>query len=122
MPEQPQPAPTSAAPAVLANLHTVAQLLREAQHLGPEEQQILGEVVDEMARALESPQASSPELVHLAESTAHLLRALHQRRDTGVLASARHRLEGALRAAEVRAPFLVGLVRRLVEALAATGI
>jgi hypothetical protein len=97
-------------------------LLREAEHLGPEEQQILAEVVDELARALESPQAVSPELVHLAESTTHLLQALHERKDKGVVSAATRRVEKALSNAEARAPFLVGLVERLVEMLAATGI
>jgi hypothetical protein len=117
MPEQSQPAPE-----ILADLHQVAGLLRQAQHLGPEEQQILAEVVDELARALESPQAPAPELMRLADSTTHLLQALHERHDTGLLASARMRVEEALERAEVRAPFVVGLVRRLVDMLAATGI
>jgi hypothetical protein len=122
MPEQPLSPNSPGASAILANLHTVASLLREAEHLGPEEQQILAEVVDELARALESPQAASPELVRLAESTTQLLQALHQRHDTGLLKAAKRRVEEALSNAEARAPFLAGLVRRLVEMLAATGI
>jgi hypothetical protein len=122
MPEQPLRPPSPAAPAPLANLHAVAQLLREAKRLGPEEQRILAEVIDELARTLESPQGSSPELMRLADSTTHLLQAMHQRHDTGLLTAAQRRVEDALGAAETRAPFLVGLVRRLIEALAATGI
>jgi hypothetical protein len=117
MPEQPQ-----AAPEILANLHQVAGLLRQAPHLGPEERRILAEVVDELAQALKAPQAPSPELMRLADNTTHLLQALHHRHDAGLVASARTRVEEALERAETRAPFVVGLVRRLVDMLAATGI
>ncbi len=121
MAEQPLPSPP-AAPLVLANLHAIAQLLREGQHLSREEQGLLGELVDELATALTSPQGPSPELVRLADSTVHLLQAVHQRHDTGLLASAQSRLEETLGDAEARAPVLVGFVRRLMEALAGSGI
>lgn len=120
MAEQPPPPP--AAPLVLANLHAIAQRLREGQRLSAEEQGLLGELVDELATALTSPQGPSPELVRLADNTVHLLQAVHQRHDTGLLASAQARLEETLGDAEARAPVLVGFVRRLMEALAGSGI
>jgi hypothetical protein len=112
----------SSARDILGKLHTVAQLLREANHLGPEEQQIVAELVDGVAKALEAPETPLPELTRLAESTVHVLEAVHQRRDQGLLAAARLRVEESLDNAEARFPFLVGLVRHLMEVLAASGI
>lgn len=116
-----EPSP-SAAPPVLANLHAIAQLLREGQHLNAEEQRLLAELVDALAAALNSPQGPSPELVRLADSTVQLLQAVHQKHDTGLLAAAGARLEATFADAEARAPVLVGFARRLMEALAGSGI
>jgi hypothetical protein len=121
MPEQPQPSPPATSQ-ILANLHAVARLLRESKYLGPEEQQLVAELVDELAKALESPQAADPELARLAEPTTQLLQAVQQRHDTNLLTNARLRLEEAIIDAEARAPVLVGLVQRLLEMLAASGI
>jgi hypothetical protein len=118
MPEQPSPTE----PEILANLHTVANLLREAGHLRPEEQRVVAELVDELARAFESPQVPNSELTKLAESTVQVLKAVHQRHDAGLLAATRTRVDETLMNAEARHPVLVGLVRHLMEALAASGI
>ncbi len=122
MAEQLPPSQPPAAPSALTNLHAIAQLLRETQHLSPEEQQLLAALVDELAKALETAHGPSPELVRLADNTVHLLQAVHQRHDTGLLAAARARLEETLADAEARAPVLVGFARRLMEALAGSGI
>jgi hypothetical protein len=122
MAEQPPASQPPAAPQALANLHAIAQLLREGQHLDPEEQRLLGELVDELAKALDSTHGPSPELVRLADSAVHLLQVVHQRHDGGLLAAARTRLEETLAEAEARAPVLVGFARRLMEALAGSGI
>lgn len=119
MTEQPQPVEPARTG---ANLHDVAKLLREADHLGPETQQVLAELVDELASALAATRPSSPEAEHLAGTTVHLLEALHKRQDKGMLAAARARLEDALNRAEAKAPIPVNLAWRLLDALANIGI
>lgn len=114
----PEPTP----PEVPASLHAIAGLLRQGHHLGPEAQQALAELVDEMGTALEPGKEPTAEMAHLAESTAHLVQVLHQGRDRGVLAAARNRLEQAALAAESQAPTLAGLVHRLIDTLSNLGI
>jgi hypothetical protein len=122
MPEQPQQPPGGApgTAGVQASLHALAQALREGQPLDAEARQALAELVDELGDALNS--ASSAEAGRLAESTAHLIQALHQRHDPVRVASARDRLEQSILAAEAQAPFLTGLARRVLDALANVGI
>ena len=107
---------------VRTNLHAVAQMIREARHLGPDDRRLLAELVDELSKALNPLGGSSAEVARLADSTAHLLAAMHQEKDAGLLASARTRLEQAILDAESHAPLAVGIVRRLIETLAGTGI
>jgi hypothetical protein len=121
MPEQPQPNPP-ARPEVEASIHALSQLLREAHHLGPEAQEQLAQLVDELGSALGSGTISSAELAHLRSSTARLVEALHQRRDERTVESARDRLEEAVIAAESKAPVVAGVARRLLDALASLGI
>ena len=121
MPEQPQsgqPAPSE----VHASLHQLAQLLREARHLGPEAQQELARLVDELGAALEPSAASSGEMGHLADSVTHLTRALRQPRNKGLLAAAKARLEDAAVRIEEEAPLAVGIIQRLTDTLANLGI
>jgi hypothetical protein len=106
----------------LANLRSVAQLLREAPHLDPEAQQALADLVEELGQALVSESLPATEKAHLAESTAHLVDALRHGHDKGLLSEARDRLARAVVGAEVRAPLVAGVVRRLVDALANLGI
>ncbi|HYT94608.1 MAG TPA: DUF4404 family protein [Gemmataceae bacterium] len=116
------PSKASIPPEVQASLVMIGRLLREAHHLGPEAQQTLAGLMDELGRALSSSQASSEELAHLTESTAKLVEAVHQQHDEGVLAAARDRLEEAVIAAEARAPVVAGVARRLLDALSNLGI
>jgi hypothetical protein len=121
MPEQPPPNP----PALLqvqATIHAIAQVLRQPGQLRPETQKTLAELVDELGATLQSATVPSDELAHLTESTAHLLQALQKPHETGVLAAARDRLEGAIVRAESEAPVAAGLARRLVETLSNLGI
>src|SRR5260370_7591412 len=71
-----------------AKLQSIAQLLRQADHLGPEAQKALAEIVEELGKALHSATVSSEETKSLADSTAHLVRALHQRQNQELLAAA----------------------------------
>jgi hypothetical protein len=121
MPEQPQPNPP-ARPEVEAGIHTLSQLLREAHHLGPEAQEQLAQLMDELGSALGSGTISSAELAHLRSSTARLVEALHQRHDERTVESARDRMEEAVIAAETKAPVVAGVARRLLDTLASLGI
>jgi hypothetical protein len=120
-PEQPVPqAPPLSG--VANNLSTLAQQLREAPHLRPETQQELAGLVEELSKALRSGTVPPADAAHLADSTAHLLWALHQRQNAGRLSAARERLERAMTNAETRAPFVVGIAQRLLDTLAGLGI
>ena len=120
----PQP-PSSDLPAdssLQTKLHSIAQLLREADHLSPEAQQALAEIVDELGKALHSVPASSEETKALADSTAHLVRAVHQKHDQGLLAAARERMRLAITRVENQAPFVAQIAGRLLDTLASLGI
>ena len=121
MPDQPAPA-TPSVPEIQARLHKVAQLLQEGRTLDPESQRVLAELVDELSAALRSAQVPPEEMTHLAEQTARLAEALHHRHDQGLLARVRDRFEDAVVNAEVHAPLVSGLARRLLDALANFGI
>src|SRR5262249_32491808 len=121
MPETPEPA--GRAPAEeQATLQNIAQLLRDADHLGPEAQQALADLVDELAGSLAGPTLPPPEAAHLAASTAHLVEAVRHQHNAGVLSAARARVAQAIVSAEVRAPVVSGVARRLLEALSNLGI
>lgn len=101
-----------------ARLRELAGLLRAADHLSPEAQQALADLVEELSGALPGTAASA----QLAESAAHLAAALHEQKDPGLLERARQRLEEAALRAETEAPVATGVVRRLIDALANLGI
>jgi hypothetical protein len=121
MPQQP-PSGLPADPNLEAKLHSIAQLLRDADHLSPEAQQALAEIVEELGKALHSVPVSSEETKSLAESTAHLVRALHERQNRGLLTAARDRLKQAITRVEYQAPFAAQLAGRLLDTLASLGI
>jgi hypothetical protein len=108
--------------AVSAQLHVVAVLLRDAHHLGPEAQEALAEVVEELSQALGHAQLSPAEAAHLADSASHLAKALRNQHDPGLLAAARDRLLEAAVAAEARAPGAAKLIRGMVDTLSGIGI
>jgi hypothetical protein len=114
MPQQPS--------SVQHRLQDLARRLREADHLDPEAQQLLADLVAELSETLRPEQLSSGETAHLADSAAQLARAIEQGRDLNVLRAAKNRLEAAVISAEARAPLVVGVVRRLIDALASIGI
>lgn len=103
-------------------LTQLAQLLRQARHLGPEAQEELADLVEELGRLLHPEVISSTEATHLVESTAHLAEALHERHDAGLLAAAKERLKEAALRAETKAPMATGIARQLIETLANLGI
>ena len=114
--------PTSSSAKVQAHLHAISQLLREADRLGPEEQALLADLVDELGNALESPAVPDEKVATLTESASHLVQAVQEKHEPGVLAAAEERLERAAVAIEAQAPTLANLTRRLAEMLSNLGI
>ena len=94
---------------VPSRLHELARQLREAHHLGPEMQTALANLIDELGQALPTGAALTGNQTHLADSTAHLVQALHQRKDAGFLGAAKLRLEEAAVRANVEAPLAAGI-------------
>ena len=68
------------------------------------------------------PHAPTVQAEHLAESSTHLVEALHRRHHAGLIAAAKERLEEAASRAEAEAPVATGLARRLIDTLANMGI
>ena len=120
MPENQEPTP--AVPDLKARLHDVASMLRRPGSLDPASQGALAELVDELSKVLERSRVPTAEITTLAESTAHLAESLHQKHDLGIVGKSRERLELAMTNAETHAPLLVGVARRLLDALANIGI
>lgn len=106
----------------LAQLREIARLLREVQHLDPRSQQLLADFVEELSKTLEAKTLPAQEASHLAECAAHLMQAVHQKKEKHVIVDARDRLEKAIVGVETRSPILSGLFERLVDALAGLGI
>jgi hypothetical protein len=103
-------------------LDQIAQLLRQTDHLDPQTQQNLARLVQELGQALAAAPISPEEKASLAESTSHLVHALHQKHEKGVLAKARQRLSEAVASVETQAPLAAQLAARLLDALASSGI
>ena len=121
MPDTPEPG-TPSVPEVRNRLQGAARMLRESASLDPDVRRALAELLDELGRALEAPDAPPAEVARLAEGTAHLAESLQRGHDRGLLERARERLEELLLQAETRAPNAVGLTQRLIDALANLGI
>jgi hypothetical protein len=107
---------------VQAELQEVAQAMNTARHLDPTIQQRLAELLKELEKVIQTTPAPSPELLHLAQSTSQLAQNLHQQTEKGMLAATRKRLQRAIAHAEVEAPLVADLARRLIDALANIGI
>ena len=116
MPDQP-----ATAAEVQASLRVIARVLRAAPHLAPETRLALAELLEELAGTLGSALPPA-EVAHLTDRAAQLLQALQRPHDEGVLAAARERLDDAVVRAEMQAPLLTGVIRRLLDALAQIGI
>ena len=105
-----------------ANLHEVAVLLRDAEHLSPEAQQELASLLDELRDELDPGTGNAEHAAQLAESLANLGRALHARQPQNLLDAARDGVQDALARFEGRAPVVAGIARRFMDALASLGI
>jgi hypothetical protein len=121
MPEQPplgSPAPSG----VQASLQTIAKVLRDPQPLSLETREVLADLVDELGAGLATAPAPPAEVIHLANSAARLVQAVHRQAAPGLLEDARRRLDAAILNAESNHPLTAGLARRLLDALANIGI
>jgi Domain of unknown function (DUF4404) len=115
-----QPA-NSAKSQVQAHLHAISHLLRDARPLGPEEQALLADFVDELGNALDSTDVPDEHVATLTASASELMQA-HQESEPGMLKAAEERLERAAVTVESKAPALANLTRRLAEMLSNLGI
>jgi hypothetical protein len=105
-------------PSLSKRLHEIAALLRGTHHLGPEAQQALAQLADELGEQWTPAAESGP----LLESTKHVVEALRHEQGSGPLSAARQRLEESAAALEARAPRAADFARRLLETLADLGI
>jgi hypothetical protein len=117
----PMPSDSHGQPGVETNLHDLAQLLRQAEHLGPKTQMALAQILEELAQAMHSAPVPSQELIPLAHSTADLVHALHQKEDTQI-SSTQARLRRSILQIENQSPFVAQLAERLLDTLASSGI
>jgi hypothetical protein len=117
--ERPDP---EAADPIRASLHELAEVLRHADHLEPETQEALADLMDELSKTVQPSAAPLAETVQLARSAAQLVRALQEQPGTTLLSAAKRRFDEAAARAEARAPMATGLARRLLDTLADLGI
>src|SRR5262245_44224739 len=119
--EMPELSPNSVS-VVRSRLQEAAGLVRNSVSLDTKVRETLSALLDEIGRALETPEVPPAEVARLAEDAAHLAESLHRVHDHRFLEGARDRLESFALQAETRAPTAVGLTRRLIDALANLGI
>src|SRR3954471_20830623 len=117
----PAPLQPDAVTTVRARLLEVVPMLRGARHIEPDARRALADLVDELIRVMD-PNAPAAQATHLAESSTHLVQALHRKHHAGLIAAAKERLEEAATRAEAEAPVATGLARRLIDTLANMGI
>lgn len=108
--------------AIRAHLHTISELLRHNERLGPEAQALVADLLDELGKSLEENAVPSAQVAKLTECAAQLTQAVQQGHAPSLLESARARLDRAVVAVETEHPVLAGLTRRLAEMLADLGI
>ena len=104
------------------DLQELAQRLHAADHLGPEAQQAVADLVEELGKTLAARPEETAGAAHLADSAAHLAQALHERHAPGLLTAAKQRFEAAITRAEMEAPLATGIAQRLLQTLADLGI
>lgn len=106
-------------PPVAEEINELARHLREADHLEPEVRAEAAELLGKLAEALEDPSVQEKDL---AQSATDLVRAVKDQHEPGLIEAAWDRLEIAVAKAETTAPVTTDVVRRLIDALAGSGI
>lgn len=109
-------------PDVRVRLHDAAQLLRNPKSIDPDVRRALADLVDELGKALDTPDVPPAEVARLAAYAAQLTEALHHERDRGFLEQAQDRMRNLALQVETRTPTAVHLVENLINALANIGI
>jgi hypothetical protein len=107
---------------VHAHLEAISALLRGPHRLDAATQAALADLVDELDNALKLGKIPNEEAARLAATTSHLAEAVHREEEAGVRTAARERLLEAAAAAEIKAPMIAGLARRVMDALSNVGI
>jgi hypothetical protein len=120
VPEQPSMGETPD-PSTGSDIEELARRLVGFEHLEPEARATLAGLLRKLAAELDRSEPS-PQNEQLAESTAQLVRAVEDRHETGLVATARERLEHAVARAEAKAPVATDLVLQLINLLADLGI
>jgi len=120
MSDQPLTLPADSAQ-VQRELQEVAGLLRQSRHLLPSLQQEVADLLEELSRAVGTIGVPSAEMLHVARNAALLALHLHQP-EPRKLGSLYERLEEAVVRAEAKSPLVVGIARRLIDAVADLGI
>jgi hypothetical protein len=120
VPEQPSVGETPD-PSTGSDIEELARRLVGFEHLEPEARATLAGLLRKLAAELDRSEPS-PQKEQLAESTALLVRAVEDRHETGLVATARERLEHAVARAEAKAPVATDLVLQLINLLADLGI
>jgi hypothetical protein len=115
-----QPVPT--VPEVRRRLQDAATMLGASSTLDPQLRKTIADLLAELSRALEQPDAPPAEVSRLADGAAQLAETLHHRQDSGLLSAARDRVNDLMTDAEAHAPVTVGVVQRLIDAIAGIGI
>ena len=110
-----------AKPETPIDIEEIARRLRDAEHLEPEVRERVAGLLKELAEALDQAEPSV-HTEHLTRSTAELVQAVKDRHDPGLVESAIDRVEEAVVRAEAKAPVATGIVLRLIDVLAASGI
>jgi hypothetical protein len=120
MTNQPPPEPPGAGQ-LRSRLQELGRLLRHADHLEPEAQQQLADLVGELGEALQAGELEPATTAHLADSAGQMVVAL-RRQHKGLLAKARDSLGRVVVQAEGQAPVATGFAERLIDALSNLGI
>lgn len=118
---EPSPSVSPRGPAVRERLQELARLVRETDHLGPDVQKELADLLEAMAGELAAGPVS-PQAEQVAETTVSLARELHEQRVGGPLEAAKQRVIETAARAEAKAPVTTGLALRLVDLLSEIGI
>jgi hypothetical protein len=107
---------------VHAHLDAISALLRRPHRLDAATQAALADLVDELDKALKLGKIPVEEAMRLAATASRFAETVHREEKAGERTAARDRLLEAAAAAEIKAPLISGLARRVMDALSNVGI
>lgn len=109
-------------PPVADTLRAIAEVLRDAGHLGPTAQREIADTIEELSRTLGEAGIEPARAAALAEHVRHLGDLVNRRESVTETQPARDRLTMAIAAVEAESPFVAGVARRLIDLLSSLGI